>query len=201
MTQAAVKNQHAHFLRAFLRNPSRIGAIAPSSAVLAREMTRDLNVATDECVIEFGPGTGPFTQALGQVLPDASQYLGIERDMRFVEHLESVFPAMRFVGGSAENAHAIHSDVGLGRVAAIICGLPFASLPAEVQDGVIDSLDQLLTPGSEFRTFQYVHAYQLPAARRFRRLMAGRFGPLFRSRPVLRNLPPAYVLRWKRQVA
>ncbi|MEX0742069.1 MAG: hypothetical protein WD079_04670, partial [Phycisphaeraceae bacterium] len=55
-----------------------------------------------------------------------------------------------------------------------------------------------LLPGTEFRTFQYVHAWMLPAAVQFRRRMTRRFGPPRVSRPVLRNLPPAVVLTWGR---
>ncbi|MCX5660669.1 MAG: ribosomal RNA adenine dimethylase domain-containing protein [Planctomycetota bacterium] len=188
----------ARFLAAFVRDPTRIGAIAPSSPALARAMVRGLDFADRRAVLEFGPGTGPFTLALREALPDPASYLGIERDTHFVELLRVRFPDMRFVCGSAEDAHAAHQEAGLGEVGAIISGLPFASLPPTVQDGIIDSIDRLARPGCEFRTFQYVHAYALPAAVRFRKKMRELFGPHRRSAPVLRNLPPSFVLSWRR---
>ncbi len=186
------------FLKAWFRHPACIGAVAPSSDALAREITRDLRLEPDEAILEFGPGTGPFTARILPLLPDPRCYLGIDREPRFVAILKRRFPQMRFVTGSAEQAPQLLGAAGLERIRAVICGLPFASLPGRVQDGVIDALDRLLTAGGEFRTFQYLHAYGLPAAIRYRRHMSAVFGRHRRSRPVLRNMPPAYVLTWRR---
>jgi len=190
-------NEAGQFLRAFLRHPARVGAIAPSSPYLAREMVRGLEVPPGRCVLEFGPGTGPFTAELRRVT-GRDGYLGIEREPQFVDMLMRRFPDMRFVNASAADAVSLHAESGLGPVHAVICGLPFASLPPSVQDGIVEALDQLLPPGCMFRTFQYVHAYGLPTAVRFRRRMAELFGRHERSKPVLRNIPPAYVLTWRR---
>jgi phosphatidylethanolamine/phosphatidyl-N-methylethanolamine N-methyltransferase len=186
------------FLAAFLRSPARTGAILPSSPVLARAMVRGLQLGSGETVVEFGPGTGPFTRELRRILPDAACYLGIERDARMLRVLRQRYPELLFVEGSAEEARSYLQAAGRSRVRAIVCGLPFASLSPRVQDGVVETLDALVQPGAEFRTFQYVHAYGLPTAIRFRRRMAGVFGPHGRQAVVLRNLPPAFVLRWAR---
>ena len=188
----------AMFFKAWIRHPACIGAVAPSSDALAREMTRDLRPQTGEAILEFGPGTGPFTARILPQLDDPGRYLGIEREPRFITLLQQRFPQMRFALGSAEQAPQLLREAGLERIRAVICGLPFASLPSRVQDGVIDALVQVLAPGSEFRTFQYVHAYGLPTAIRYRRRMAAAFGRHRRSGAVLRNMPPAYVLTWQR---
>ena len=186
------------FLRAWLRHPACIGAVAPSSDALAREMTRDLHLESDDAVLEFGPGTGPFTARIAPMLADPAQYLGIDREPRFVALLQRRFGQLRFAAGSAEQAPRLVREANLRRIRTVICGLPFASLSNRVQDSVIDSLDRLITSGGEFRTFQYVHAYGLPAAIRYRRRMAEVFGRHRRSRPILRNIPPAFVLTWNR---
>lgn len=186
------------FVGAAIRNPLRVGAVAPSSAALAGRMLEGLEFRRGEAVVEFGPGTGPFTLALKRLLPDRGCYLGIERDERFVRVLRERFPGWRFVNDSAEHAAEHVAAAGYERVQAIICGLPFASLPPTVQDGVIDCLDRLMGPGCVFRTFQYVHAWPLPSAVRFRRRMERLLGPVRLSRPVMWNLPPALVLSWQR---
>lgn len=186
------------FAKAFLSSPKSIGAVAPSSPVLARVMTQGLDLKYGESILEFGPGTGPFTKELGQMLPDHRAYLGIERDPEFVSLLEHRFPDMRFVCGLAQEAKRLHAEAELGPIRAILSGLPFASLPSDDQESILNCLDELMVPGVEFRTFQYVGAYLLPKAVRFRRRMNQLFGPVKRSRPVVRNLPPAYVLCWQR---
>jgi len=187
------------FIRALITSPARTGAVAPSSAVLAREMVRDLALRGDDGVLEFGPGTGPFTRALRILMPERSNYLGIERNAAFVKLLQQRYPDMQVVEGSAEQAPTLARQAGVPPVKAIICGLPFASLPPRAQDGVIAALDQVMTPGCTFRTFQYVHAYALPTAIRFRRRIAALLGPAHVSRAVWRNCPPAFVLSWTRR--
>ncbi len=186
------------FLKAWARHPAAIGAIAPSSTALARRMVAGVNPRPGEAIVEFGPGTGPFTRAIESLLADPSAYLGIEREPSFVKVLRAKFPRLRFVENSAEAAPRLLREAGLGPVRAVLCGLPFASLQASVQDAVIAALEQVVHDGCEFRTFQYVHAHWLPSALRYRRRMAEVFGPHQRSRIVLKNLPPAYVLTWRR---
>jgi phospholipid N-methyltransferase len=149
-------------------------------------------------VLEFGPGTGPFTKPLLAGLPEGARYLGVELHGGFVQRLRQRFPRATFVHGSAADAPRFHAEHDLPPVKAILCGLPFASLPPTVQDKVIAALDTLLGTGAQFRTFQYVHAFALPTAVRFRRRMAEVLGKPTRSRAIIRNVPPAFVLRWDR---
>ena len=186
------------FLLAFARHPSKVGAVAPSSRTLARAMCVGLEVGTDELVLEFGPGTGPFTDQIRRNIPDPACYLGIERDVAFVGLLQERYPDLSFVAGSAEHAAEFSRQASKKAVGSIISGLPFACLPPTAQDGIIDSILHLLPVGGMFRTFQYIHAYALPTAVRFRRRMAATLGPCQRSRPVFRNMPPAFVLSWQK---
>ena len=186
-----------YFLRAFLRSPGKVGAIVPSAPGLARAMTRDLHLNAGDTVIELGPGTGAFTSYIRDILPDKSAYLGIERERRFVELLEKRFPDLRFIQASAEEACFLHGASGLGPVKVIISSLPFATLVAPVRESIIQNIIRLMGPETIFRTFQYIHAYPLPSAVRFRRSMDRCFGPGRRSAPILPNVPPAYVLTWK----
>lgn len=192
------KGERRKFLREFIKNPGSVGAIAPSSPQLASAMVRGLPGIENGSVLEFGPGTGAFTAAINDSLPANARYLGIEIEARFVELLGARFPNLEFEHGSAADASKIVDARGLRPVRAVISGLPFASLPVEIQDGIVKGLLDVLEPGSLFRTFQYVHAYRLPKAIRFRQQMSGLFGKLTRSRPILRNLPPAYCLTWTR---
>jgi len=93
---------------------------------------------------------------------------------------------------------AIAGEHGLLPIDHIISGLPFASLPAEVTLPILDATRSSLREGGTFCTFQYVHAYGLPAARSFRKEMERRFGSLVSRRVVFRNIPPAFILNWRK---
>jgi len=183
-------------LKDFIKDPVGIGAISESSAALAREMIDDLPITPGDPVVELGPGTGVFTR---QIHEKTGTYHGIERNPRFTRLLDQRFPDLTFVNGLAEDGFELYSGMGLPPPKVIVCGLPLAIWARDLQDCVIDEIDNLMTSGCIFRTFQYAHSFGFPLAIRFRRKMNALLGPCQRSRIVLRNLPPAFILTWFRE--
>ncbi|WP_432797489.1 class I SAM-dependent methyltransferase [Poriferisphaera sp. WC338] len=195
-------SDHIKFFGAFVKNPKQVGAIAPSSDALAKAMVADIQLDKPQTVVEFGPGTGSFTKAIQRRLrteDSEARYLGIERDEGFVEILRKRFPDMDFVHGSAEHMPVYHKQVELPPVGTVVSGLPFASLPLTVQDSITTMLSDTLKGGTMFRTFQYVHAYGLPTAVRFRKRMKSLGLKMESRRVIFYNLPPAFVLSWTRE--
>jgi phosphatidylethanolamine/phosphatidyl-N-methylethanolamine N-methyltransferase len=187
------------FLREFVCNPLTVGAIAPSSPNLARAMLHNLTLNGEDTVLELGPGTGAFTSFIRAALPNPQHYLGIELEPRFVLLLKKEFPDLHFIQGNAEHAVQLYQQTPLKLPSVIISGLPFASFRRQTQDKIIDNMGELMSSGSVFRTFQYVHAYALPSAVRFRHAMDDLFFSHHRSQVMFNNIPPAYVLTWKAQ--
>ena len=186
------------FFGTFLRNPTAVGAVLPSSRYLSRALVGDLShLGEGELVVEYGPGTGPMTAVIRDRLPPGVRYLGIELQSSFCQLLAKRFPAMAFHCGSASDLRQILAERGLPKPSRIVSGLPFASLPESIQDSIVDGLGWALEDSAcDFRTFQYAHAYGMKAARRFRSLMEARFETFERIGPVVRNVPPAFVLRY-----
>jgi phosphatidylethanolamine/phosphatidyl-N-methylethanolamine N-methyltransferase len=184
--------------RRFLRQPRTVGAVAPSSPVLAREMIRGLDLGGASRLVELGPGTGAFTRALvGQMGPSAV-LLAIELEPEFATQIRQRWPSVDCVCSSAEQLESLVRERHLLPVDHIISGLPFASLPRDVTRGILDGIERVLKPGGTFTTFQYVHAYGLPPAIAFRHDLHARFGAGPARSVVVRNIPPAWVLRWTR---
>ena len=100
--------------------------------------------------------------------------------------------------GSAAALPDIAAERGLTPVDYILSGLPFASLPTAVTTSILDGIHRTLRPAGTFTTFQYAHAYGLPPAVAFRRELTRRMGSPPARGLVMWNLPPAYVLTWKR---
>ncbi len=190
-------NENIEFLQAFLKNPTKVGAIKPSSPELALKMIEGLKPDSDNTVLELGVGTGAITRFLQTIVPDKSSYLGIELDADLITLLRRNFPEMLMVRGNAVDTWAIHERSGLGRVRYIICCLPFVSLPNEVCEKIFVEIDKFMQQGNcTFRTFQYAHGYYFPSAIRLREFMRDRFGKSIKSPLVVRNVPPAYTLTW-----
>jgi phospholipid N-methyltransferase len=190
--------EHLLLLSRFVRDPRSVGAIAPSSPSLALAMVEPLDLRGAARIVELGPGTGAFTCAIVSRLGPSARYLAIDRDPAFVERIKRQWPDVDCVCASAAELPALAATRGMLPIDHVVSGLPFASLPAAVTTQILDGLEQALRPGGTFTTFQYIHAYRLPAAVAFRRDITRRMGATPVRATVMRNLPPAYVLTWKR---
>ncbi len=185
------------FFGKFLANPGSVGSVIPSSRYLASAIVAGLQLQPGDLVLEYGPGTGPMTAALQEVLPGDARYLGIEIDGHFLSLLQQHFPGMDFHHGLVQEVEEILKARDLSAPRAVISGLPFAAMPVRLQAKILATTSRVLVPDGEFRTFQYVHAYRLPAAQRFRQLALRNFAEFSVSQPVLRNVPPALVLTYR----
>jgi phospholipid N-methyltransferase len=185
-----------YFLLRFLRHPSRIAAIAPSSRQLAAALTEHLDLMPGDVVLELGPGTGAVTRAIAGAMGEVSgvRYLGIEKDPGMCRHLARRYPQLTFVCDDVVRLDEILRQRQLGQVKAVISGVPLILLNHQDQQRVLDSVRERLCDGGVFRTISYLHSFPRRGARRLRRLMRSRFGELGMRRPVWRNLPPALVL-------
>lgn len=188
---------HVVFLGRFLRHPRQVGALAPSSRTLAREMVRHIPLTATSRIVELGPGTGVFTREVVNRLPGGGAFLAVDINAEFCRELRARWPALDCEWGSAADLTGMITARGWPHVDHMVSGLPFASLPASLSHAILDAVKATLRPGGTFTTFQYVHAYPTPPAAAFRRDMDAHFGPMAARRAVFRNLPPAYVLSWR----
>lgn len=184
---------HREFIAEFLRAPTRVGAIAPSSKGLARMMVSAVDAQRRSVVVEFGSGTGPFTEAIRLKLGPGSQLIAIEQNDTFAGILRKKFPDLDLVHASVEALPAILQERGGRPADCIISGLPWASFDMALQRRIVAAAANGLRQGGSFATFAYVHGLVLPAAWRFRRLLEGTFRDVRQSEIVWRNLPPAFV--------
>jgi phospholipid N-methyltransferase len=184
-----------HFLREFVQDPSRTGAIAPSSGSLAKEMVRGLELDKAQAVLEYGPGTGAFTPYIIKELPASCKFVAIELNHRFVEQFRSRFPDVDLYNGSVVDAREICDRYDISMADAIVSGLPWATFSQTLQQTILKEMMRVLRPGGRFVTFGYVHSQVLPGAHNFSRLLRTHFSEVKRSRIVWPNLPPAFVYR------
>ena len=190
-------NENIEFLQAFLKNPLKVGSIAPSSPELAQKMVEGIRPTDESVVLELGVGTGAITKVLQEIVPSRESYFGIEIDKTLVKLLKGNFPALKIVRGNACDAFSIYQKTGFGKVGYIICCLPFVSLPNDVGERVLAEIDKFMERGCVFRTFQYAHGYYFPSAIKLREYMRQRYGKAKRGSLVVKNVPPAYTLTWK----
>jgi phosphatidylethanolamine/phosphatidyl-N-methylethanolamine N-methyltransferase len=174
--------------REFLRHPMLTGAIAPSSPQLAGTMTAGLGLERATSVVELGPGTGVFTEAILALLRPEARLTAFEINPRLASSLRARFPQVDVVTGAAETLPAGDVDV-------VVSGLPWTAMTADRQRRILDAVTAALAPNGRFTTFAYAYAAWTPPARRFAASLRSRFAVVERTSVVWGNLPPAFVHR------
>ncbi|PKW17195.1 phospholipid N-methyltransferase [Saccharopolyspora spinosa] len=197
----SVLTNYRTFIERAVHKPNLVGAVAPSSPNLAREMAAVVPTAGSPVVVELGPGTGALSSGIAQRLPVGGRQVAIEVDSGMVEYLRAELPWLEVIQGDASRLGDLLADAGIDRVDAVVSGLPWSIFPAKLQQDILDQVGAVLAPGGAFTTFAYVHALGMAGARQFRRRLDLSFDEVLTSHTVWRNIPPAriYVCRRPRQ--
>jgi phospholipid N-methyltransferase len=190
--------ERVEFLRVFIKEPTRVGALSPSSPALARALVHGLALKTANTVIEIGPGTGAVTGLILKRIGKATTFFALELNSRYTRSLKRRFPDLIVHNDSAEKLGKYLSEHGRESAKYIISGLPWAFFDSALQERILHAVHTSLAPDGVFTTFAYVHALWMPAARKFRRRLESGFSRVEASPVVWRNLPPAFVYRCSR---
>jgi phospholipid N-methyltransferase len=183
------------FLKNFIQHPTAVGAISPSSQVLARTMIDWVDWENARGVVEFGPGTGVFTEAIQRALHPDAGFIAIEQSPELAQATRLRVPTANVIQGSATDVDAFCRKASIASVDAIICGLPWAAFSESLTDEIFESMFRVLRPGGQFATFAYWQGVILPAGIRFSRRLNRTFSQVEKSPTAWRNLPPAFVYR------
>ena len=177
------------FLLKYLKNPMSVGAVLPSSKFLAAKMMAGIDFSKAKCIVEYGPGTGVFTDEIIKHRNPGTPLLLIERDPGFFILLSEKYNKEQdlfIVNGSAGDVAFYLKAHGLMLADYIVSGLPFASFPTEVSEHIFHETREILCENGEFITFQYT---------RFRMGLIKSYFTKITLTWEFRNVPPAYVLR------
>ena len=190
LSLAAMVGDEFRFIRGWVANGRKIGAISPSSRALARLMVEQADPDPEGYVLELGPGSGVFTQALIEAAVPPERIIAVELSEEFCRLLRRRFPTLSVVKGDAfDLERALEPYAGI-KFCAAISGLPLLSFPREVRIRCIEGVLDRLEPGKVFAQFSYGALGPMPS-------IAGRFTAT-PSKWVLMNLPPARVWTYRR---
>ncbi len=183
------------FFWRFLRKPTQIGALCPSSSTLCRSITDSIGLEDAASVVELGPGTGVITREIIRRIRPRTTFVAVELDASLCLSLRRRFPGLHLYNDSAshlgeilEAEHLTHADV-------IVSGLPWAVFPEPLQREILTGVLAALRPGGCFTTFAYLQGLMLPAGRRFRRQLHDLFDTTDTLPIIWRNLPPSLIYR------
>ncbi|GGG57535.1 class I SAM-dependent methyltransferase [Hymenobacter glacieicola] len=178
----------ASFIEEFFRNPATVGSLVPSSQALTDKVMEPIDFDAATCIVEYGPGTGVFTEMLMKRRKAGTTLVLMEVNRRFCQLLQERYAShadVHVLHGSADQTGDHLRKLGLPQPDYVVCGLPFSSLPRRVGWRILEHTRQLLAPAGKLILFQYSLQNKKLFTRFFRSLT---------ETHVLQNLPPAYVL-------
>jgi phosphatidylethanolamine/phosphatidyl-N-methylethanolamine N-methyltransferase len=175
------------FLRRLAAEPRHVGAVAPSSAALARAMAAQIDPAAPGRILELGPGTGVVTEALLARGIDPSRLTLIEFDRQFAAAAASRFPGVEIVVG---DAYDLPSTLGPTELfAAIVSSLPLLNEEPHRRRALLSEAFARLAPDAPFVQFSYGLRPPVEPTPRMH---------VHRAARVLLNVPPAQVWVYRR---
>lgn len=179
------------FFKEYIKNPFKVGAIAPSTKSLAKEMVKDIDFSNTNYIVEYGAGTGVFTKEIVERSTTKTKILVFENNKKFYKDLENKYKRnsnVIIINDGAENVLYHLKKNKISKVDFVISGLPFTSFPESVSQLIIENTKKALSDKGEFRTFQYSLLKKS--------LFEQSFSNITHTK-IYKNLPPAYVLRCK----
>ncbi len=184
-------NGEIRFFKGMLNGPRHVGALLPTSSVMAKRMASVIDPKSGLPVLELGPGTGAITKAiLERITPD--RLVSVEYSQEFHAHLQEAFPGVQFINGDAFDLKATLGHLHQQKFDCVISAIPLLNFPMSERVALLESLLDLLPPGRPVVQFSY-----------------GALSPI-EPRPhsyqvrhydfVLRNVPPAQIWIYRRHV-
>lgn len=142
------------YLKNFIRDKD-VASVTPSSKFCVRRVCDHIDFKKDNIIIEYGAGTGVFSDYLLSHLSDRSELILFETNNEFFEKLEEIEDSrVKAYNDSVEHIKRFLNGQYEGRVDYIISGIPFSFLNDETKETILEHTWEMLKPGGKFLAYQ-----------------------------------------------
>jgi phospholipid N-methyltransferase len=145
------------FARNFLKYPTMLGSVVPSSPFLVNHLMNQVDWNRAQVVVEYGPGVGTITREILKRMRADATLVVVELNDDFVEYLGDNIrdPRLRVVHGSAAHICRILKQHDLAPADYIIAGIPFSFMPDSLRLEILSESRQALKSRGSMLVFQY----------------------------------------------
>jgi phosphatidylethanolamine/phosphatidyl-N-methylethanolamine N-methyltransferase len=185
----------ATFFKNFVKTPTSIGAVCPTSPFLSRKMTQNIDLRKAKSVVELGTGTGAITPHIINALDSDTKFFAVELNIEFYNFFRKKYPYLQIYNEDASNLTSLLKKENLESVDAVISALPWTTLSPNIQDNLLATITNSLNSKCYFITIAYVTGMITPSGIKFRKKLKKHFSHVGLSRLEWKNIPPAFVYR------
>ena len=160
------------FARNFLKHPTAVGWVLPSSPFLVDEVLKEIDWQAAKVIVEYGPGMGAFTRRLLERMRPDAKLIALEINPEFFQFLGRSFPDPRFhlVNRSAADVDDVLAKLGCDKADYVISGIPFKTLPHALRTLIVQKTHSILRPNGHFLVYQFSSAVRPYLEQVFRRV-------------------------------
>lgn len=174
------------YLKTFIRDKN-VASITPTSPFGVKTVCSKINFARSDLIVEYGPGTGVFTNYLLKNMKNDSRLILIERNKYFDSILKRTIqdPRVIIVNDSAENVLETLRTYQESQADYILSGIPFLLLNDDMKNRILYNTHRALKTKGKFLVYQT--CFQ---ADHHLKVYLDRFFPTVRTKFELMNIPP-----------
>jgi len=175
----------------FLKDLKQIGAIAPSSKFLAKDLITQFKrrLSNQHCpplkILEIGAGTGPLTKQISKYLRPQDHFDIVEIHKKFYQIIKKKY--------QRSNVQIHHTDIlnfqSSHHYDFIFSSLPYENMPEEVSTEIWEKKLELCASQAYISYFKYVKFRDFKSD--FEEQVVEKYGQM--KKIVLLNLPPAKI--------
>jgi phospholipid N-methyltransferase len=136
-----------------------VASVTPTSRFGVEKVLEKIDFQKNKLILEYGPGTGNFTEPLLKNMSENSKLIAIEKNSDFCRVLQKSIedPRLILFEDSAENVlDVLKSCNGTGDLKAdcIISGIPFSLLSKKRKMAILKNTHAALKKGGQFLAYQ-----------------------------------------------
>ena len=155
-------DEEIRFFKSWIDKPKAMGAVLPTSNVTARRMASLINPASDDPVLELGPGTGVITKAILARGVRPAKLFSVEYTEAFIPQLKADFPEVNIIHGNAFQLDDVLGDMGDSRFDTIVSAIPLLNFPVAHRVALLNKLFDRLNPGRPIVQISYGPVSPIP---------------------------------------
>lgn len=180
------------YVKSFMKD-AKVASVTPTSGGAVRQICDRIDFSDDIHIIEYGAGSGVFTNELLDRMSAGSTLIALETNAELAAELSKVSdPRLIVLGESAELITGIQSRLGFPQADYILSGIPFSFLKPKQRRDVILRSRQALKVGGRFIAYQASWAMKTTIKKVFGNC---------ETDSALINLPPLFVMDAKKESA